>query len=376
MLIELYIFAFAIISYGFLITLAIIGFNKLNRTIASYKNSSTSYISIVVSARNEEQTIRDFIYEIIKQNFLRENFELIIIDDCSDDQTYEFAKETLEKSDLQYQLIRQDNHCGKKTNIALAIKKSKGEIVVTTDADVIYRHPNWLQNISNYFNTLSPNMLIMPVDFKNQSGLLAAFQITENLALTGITAGFTGIERPFMCNGANLAFKKSVYEAVLGYDSHLHLSSGEDVFLLESFKKIESKSIHYSLSRELIVKTNTQNNLKSFVSQRIRWASKTKYNSNSLNAFAGFVVLISNLIFLALLVAILKKSVILPYLSIFALAKFVFDFLLLFLASDFLGRIKYIWWIIPFECIYWIYALFIGITSLFYKPSWKGKKIR
>jgi cellulose synthase/poly-beta-1,6-N-acetylglucosamine synthase-like glycosyltransferase len=179
-----------------------------------------------------------------------------------------------------------------------------------------------------------------------------------------------------MCNGANLAFKKSVYEAVLGYDSHLHLSSGEDVFLLESLKKIESKSIHYSLSRELIVKTNTQNNLKSFVSQRIRWASKTKYNSNSLNAFAGFIVLISNLIFLALFVAILKKSVILPYLSIFALAKFVFDFLLLFLASDFLGRIKYIWFIIPFECIYWIYALFIGITSLFYKPSWKGKKIR
>jgi cellulose synthase/poly-beta-1,6-N-acetylglucosamine synthase-like glycosyltransferase len=113
-LIELYIFAFAIISYGFLITLAIIGFNKLNRTIASYKNSSTSYISIVVSARNEEQTIRDFIYEIVKQNFSRENFELIIIDDCSDDKTYEFAKETLEKSDLQYQLIRQDNHCGKK----------------------------------------------------------------------------------------------------------------------------------------------------------------------------------------------------------------------------------------------------------------------
>ena len=376
MLIELYIFAFAIISYGFLITLAIIGFNKLNRTIAPYKNSSTSYISIVVSARNEEQTIRDFIYEIVKQNFSRENFELIIIDDCSDDQTYEFAKETLEKSDLRYQLIRQDNHCGKKKNIALAIKKSKGEIVVTTDADVIYRHPNWLQNISSYFNTLSPNMLIMPVDFKNQSGLLAAFQITENLALTGITAGFTGIERPFMCNGANLAFKKSVYEAVLGYDSHLHFSSGEDVFLLESFKKIESKSIHYSLSRELIVKTNTQNNLKSFVSQRIRWASKTKHNSNSLNAFAGFIVLISNLIFLALLVAILKKSVILPYLSIFALAKFVFDFLLLFLASDFLGRIKYIWWIIPFECIYWIYALFIGTTSLFYKPSWKGKKIR
>jgi hypothetical protein len=146
--------------------------------------------------------------------------------------------------------------------------------------------------------------------------------------------------------------------------------------LLESIKKTDPTSIHYSLSRELIVKTNCQNNLKAFINQRIRWASKIKSNSSLINSFASFIVLAANLIFLALLVAILKKSVILPYLSIFALAKFVFDFLLLFLASDFLGRIKYIWWLIPFECIYWMYALYIGITSLFYKPSWKGKKIR
>jgi cellulose synthase/poly-beta-1,6-N-acetylglucosamine synthase-like glycosyltransferase len=179
-----------------------------------------------------------------------------------------------------------------------------------------------------------------------------------------------------MCNGANLAFKKSIYDAVQGYNTHIQFSSGEDVFLLESFKKINPSSIKYELSRELIVKTTAQNSFKNFINQRIRWASKTKHNSNPINSFVGFIVLLSNLIFLALLVAILKKSVILPYLSIFALAKFVFDFLLLFLASDFLGRVKYILWLIPFECVYWMYALFIGVASVFYKPSWKGKKIK
>ena len=375
MLIELYIFAFAIISYGFLITFAIIGFNKLNRTIALSKNPSTSYLSIVVSARNEEQTIRDFIYEIVKQNFPKTHFELIIIDDCSDDNTYQLAKETLAKSGLQYQLIKQDVHYGKKKNLALAIQKSIGDIIVTTDADVVYRHPNWLQSISSYFHTLSPNMLIMPVDFKGESGFLSQFQITENIALTGITAGYAGLQKPFMCNGANLAFKKAIYELVDGYHSHSHLSSGEDIFILESFKKVDSARVQYGLSRELIVKTSTVKNLHDLFNQRVRWASKTKENPNLLNSFFAFIVLVANLIFLALFVAILKKSVILPYLSIFALAKFVFDFLLLFLASDFLGRLKYIWWIIPFECVYWIYALSIGITSFIYKPFWKGKKI-
>jgi glycosyltransferase involved in cell wall biosynthesis len=376
MLVELYVFAFIIIMYGTFTTLAIIGFNKLRSAPNIIYSQNDHFISIVISARNEENTIEECIYEIEKQHFSKNKFELILIDDCSDDRTYELAKLILEKSSLSYQIIKQEIHQGKKQNLALAIKKAKGEIIITSDADVIYRHPNWLQTISTHFNDKSINLLIMPVDFNTQSTLLSIFQITENIALTGVTAGFAGIKKPFMCNGANLAFKKSAYTSVNGYNSHIQISSGEDIFLLESIKKTDPTSIHYSLSRELIVKTNCQNNLKAFINQRIRWASKIKSNSSLINSFASFIVLAANLIFLALLVAILKKSVILPYLSIFALAKFVFDFLLLFLASDFLGRIKYIWWLIPFECIYWMYALYIGITSLFYKPSWKGKKIR
>jgi glycosyltransferase involved in cell wall biosynthesis len=376
MLVELYVFAFIIIMYGTFTTLAIIGFNKLRSAPNIIYSQNDHFISIVISARNEENTIEECIYEIEKQHFSKNKFELILIDDCSDDRTYELAKLILEKSSLSYQIIKQEIHQGKKQNLALAIKKAKGEIIITSDADVIYRHPNWLQTISTHFNDKSINLLIMPVDFNTQSTLLSIFQITENIALTGVTAGFAGIKKPFMCNGANLAFKKSAYTSVNGYNSHIQISSGEDIFLLESIKKTDPTSIHYSLSRELIVKTNCQNNLKAFINQRIRWASKIKSNSSLINSFASFIVLAANLIFLALLVAILKKSVILPYLSIFALAKFVFDFLLLFLASDFLGRIKYFWWLIPFECIYWMYTLYIGITSLFYKPSWKGKKIR
>lgn len=375
MLIELYIFAFVIISYGILMTLAIIGFNKLKLNSINSNNLSSDFISIVISARNEENNIESCIYEIAKQNYPKSNFELIIIDDCSDDATFMLAEDTLKKSGLNYHIIKQDIHQGKKQNVAKAIEIAKGDIIITSDADVIYRHSNWLKTISGYFGSNAINMLIMPIDYVNQKDIISKFQAIENIALTGVTAGFAGIGKPFMCNGANLAFKKNIYEIVNGYESHLQLSSGEDVFLLESFKTVDADKIAYALSRELIVKTKTENSFRIFLNQRIRWASKTKYNSNFINSFFAFTVLLSNLIFLALLVTILKKSFILPYLSIFALAKFVFDFLLLFLASDFLGRLKYIWWIFPFECIYWVYALIIGLTSLVYRPSWKGKKI-
>lgn len=375
MLIELYIFAFITILYGLLITSAIIGFGKLKRGIPISKNPEIAFISIVVSARNEAKHIREFIYEIGKQNFPKQSYELIFIDDESEDDTYHLAQKSLKESGINFQILQQKQHKGKKHNIAQAIELSKGSIIITTDADVIHRHPNWLISISNYFIANSPNMLVMPIDFQNNNGLLSFFQIVENLALTGFTAGFTGINKSFMCNGANLAFTLSAYRSVSGYQSHLHISSGEDVFLLEDLKKLDSKLIHYVLARELVVKTPPVESLKELLNQRIRWAYKAKSNPNHLNLFSGFVIVAANLLILALFVAILKKSVIIPYLSIFVAAKFVFDFLLLFLASDFLGRIKYIWWLIPFECVYWIYALIIGTTSMFIKPYWKGKKI-
>lgn len=374
MLIELYIFAFVIVAYGTFTTLALIGFGRLREKVKE-TNTIDAFISIVISARNEEAYIEECLQQIIKQKFPKEYFELILIDDASEDNTYQIALKTLQNSNISYQLIQKETHQGKKQNLSEAIQKAKGSIIITSDADVVYRNPHWLLTISNYFKAYSPNMLIMPIDFESQSGFLAQFQITENLALTAITAGYCGIQKPFMCNGANLAFKKDTYELVDGYQSHIHISSGEDVFLMEAFKKINSNSIHYGLIRELIAKTKAVTTFKSLLQQRIRWASKTKYNSNNLNLFAGFIILAANLLFLALFVAILKKSVIIPYLSIFVLAKFVFDFLLLFLASNFLGRTKQIWWLIPFECIYWLYALIVGICSLFIKPNWKGKKI-
>jgi cellulose synthase/poly-beta-1,6-N-acetylglucosamine synthase-like glycosyltransferase len=375
MLIEFYIFACIIVLYGLLITISIIGFGKLKRVIKEVQCQESEFISIIISARNEAKHIEECIFEIGKQNFPKNKYELILIDDASEDTTYDLAYNSLIESGLTYQIIKQPEHKGKKHNLSQAIELAKGSIIITSDADVLYRHQNWLASISNYFKANSPNMLIMPIDYQTQSGLLSSFQIIENIALTGVTAGFTGIQKPFMCNGANLAFKKWAFENIAGYQSHLHISSGEDVFLMEDLKKNDPKSIHYVLIRELIVKTAPVNSLTELLNQRIRWAYKSKNNPNNLNLFAGFVIVAANLLVLALFVAILKKSVIIPYLSIFVLAKFVFDFLLLFLASDFLGRTKYIWWLLPFECVYWIYALVVGTISLFIKPYWKGKKI-
>lgn len=373
MLVELYIFSFVIVAYGTFTTLALIGIGKLRRQVPASRLPDP-YISIVMSMRNEEEHIILCLGQLVRQSYPVSQFELILIDDASEDSSFAKAQAFLERSGMAYTLTRQSTHKGKKHNIAQAIAQARGSIIVTSDADVVFRYSTWLAAIANYFKLYKPGMLVMPVDFKPDGKLLTAFQIVENMALTAITAGYTGLQKPFMCNGANLAFLKSAYDAVGGYESHRHIASGDDVFLLEDLKKADRRAIHYLFSRELIAHTSPQPDMGSLFLQRLRWASKTKHNSSALNLLAGLIVMLANLLFLALVVAILKKSWIIPYLSIFVAAKFVFDFLLLFLASDFLGRIRYLAWFLPFECVYWIYAFVIGISSFFIKPSWKGKK--
>lgn len=374
MLVELYIFSFVIVAYGTFTTLALVGIGKLRRQVASAPHIPPPFISIVISMRNEEEHIETCLEQFVKQSYPVSQFEFILIDDASEDGSVGKAQTFLKNSGIDYTIIQQREHRGKKNNIAQGIHQAKGSVIVTSDADVVFRYSTWLATIANYFKLYQPNMLVMPVDFKPDGRILTAFQTVENTALTAITAGYTGLQKPFMCNGANLAFRKSAYESVGGYEAHAHIASGDDVFLLEDLKRSNSRGIHYLFSRELIVHTIAQPDMKSLFRQRIRWASKTKHHSSTINLLAGLIIMLANLLFLALVVAILKKSWIIPYLSIFVAAKFVFDFLLLFLASDFLGRIRYLAWFLPFECVYWIYAFTIGVSSFFIKPSWKGKK--
>lgn len=376
MIFELYIFAVIIILYGLFITLAIYGFNKHQHIDVKSTLDTYLSISIVLSARNEEKNIGACIKQLMAQEYPKTSFEIILIDDASEDETYKLASNILSQSNIKHQIIRQNEHTGKKLNLTKAIQLATGDIIVTTDADVIYRSVYWLKSIHLYFAKYQPTMLIMPIDYITHHHVLSTFQIVENLAISGITAGYTGINMAFMCNGANLAFKKQAFINANGYQSHLNISSGEDVFLLEDFKNKKSINIMYGFDRHLIVKTLPEINFRNFLEQRIRWAYKAKYNKNQLNLFGGFIIITANLLVLALIVAIIKQSAIIPYLSIFVATKLVFDFLLLFLASNFLNKVKYLVWLIPFECVYWIYALVIGVASLVYKPYWKGIKTR
>jgi len=89
-------------------------------------------ISVVVSLYNYRKYIRYCVQSILNQTY--NNFELIIVDDCSIDNSYEIAKE-YEKKDKRIKVIKLDKNYGysKAKNEGIVI--SRGEYIATLDAD-------------------------------------------------------------------------------------------------------------------------------------------------------------------------------------------------------------------------------------------------
>ena len=100
-----------------------------------------------------------------------------------------------------------------------------------TDADCLPSY-HWLESIACFQRRNDCDMIICPVKLSGKDTFFSYIQILEFTSLVASAAGASGVGMPILCNGANLAFKKSVWNACLR-DLHLEEQSGEDIFLLD-----------------------------------------------------------------------------------------------------------------------------------------------
>ena len=137
-------------------------------------------------------------------------------------------------------------------------------------------------------------MVCGPVSVASEPNLLANFQFAEQMSLQALTMAGFAAKGPFLCNGANLAFKKEAFEAVGGYSGNDHLASGDDIFLLEKMNSAFPDKVTFLKSRKASTTTQVQDTWSGMVQQRIRWSSKTTAQRNGIPKLAGAVVFFMN----------------------------------------------------------------------------------
>jgi len=110
-----------------------------------------------------------------------------------------------------------------------------------------------------------------------------------------VGAWLIGIKKPIICNAANLGFRKSVFNAVGGYDDNLNLSSGDDEFLMQIITSKTNFNIKSCYDKKAISYTKLNKSIKEYYQQRKRWSSKGFHYSDKMITLKPIIIFLSHL---------------------------------------------------------------------------------
>lgn len=243
-------------------------------------NTAILKVSVVVAAYNEQKTITQLLTSLINQDYPQNMYELIIVDDDSTDKTREIVRHFQEKApNLRlYQTNPESTIRSRKKNaLSLGVKESKGDIILTTDADCVVGH-QWISGMVRYFG----RGVGMVAGFSEplihdwaKTSFIQKYEYLDTIGLFFAAAGAIGSNKPFSCSGQNLGFTRDAFDNVNGYERIKNYISGDDVLLMQLLQRAGYK-IRFAFGQETYAATRSERNLGAFLNQRTRWASNEK----------------------------------------------------------------------------------------------------
>lgn len=219
-----------------------------------------SLFSVIIPLYNKENYVEKAINSILNQTY--NDFEIIIIDDCSTDLSYEIAKKNVSE---KIRLIKHDKNKGLSASRNTGIVNSKAKYITFLDADDVWK-PTYLEEIKSLIDTFPeaklfatnyeevyPNeVVILP---KNNANTLESSQIIEDFFK--ISLG-----QPLYC-ACSLCVEKSVFDIVGNYNETVTYSEDIDFNIRAnlSFKLAYSKKalVSYMIFSENQITNNSLN---------------------------------------------------------------------------------------------------------------------
>lgn len=336
-----------------------------------------SKVTVIIAARNEANNISRTLNCLVDQEYPKELLEVIVVDDHSTDRTGEIVASYFDQG-VKLITLNEGNKLNsyKKFAINKAIHASSGDIIITTDADC-RMGSKWILSIVQYMESQDKLMVSSPVCYDEEKSYFERLQTLEFLYLIGLGAAGIGNGNPTTCNGANLAYRKSLFFEMGGFKGIDELASGDDELLLHKVAEQYADRIGFCKSREAIVYTDAKENLKSFLSQRKRWASKsTKYKDKKV-VVLGVCIWLFNLSFflsiLFLFVGIYDASelVITSFMM-----KFLVELAFLSPIMSFVNRKELLWSLPLLTIVHSLYFVYIGVVGNIGKYDWKGRTVK
>lgn len=368
---------------GFIVTLCYVlligslalGFDRI-KVFKLDKSLSKTTFSVIVPFRNEAENLPVLLESISKLNYPKHLYELIFVDDESEDHSVEIINQALDTlTDISIIKNERKTKSPKKDAITSAINLAKYEWIITTDADC--QLPEfWLNSFDELIQQTHAKCIVAPITYHDDTNFLNRFQLLDILSLQGATIGGFGINKPFLCNGANFGYQKSIFKELNGFEGNTNIASGDDIFLLEKIVTLYPKESHYLKCDHAIVTTKTQESWQELVSQRIRWAAKTSAYNNGFGKLTGFIVLLMNALIVAVLLFTLLNTFSAKILLYILVIKLYLDFLLIYKTASFFNQRNILRSYLIGFILYPFFSVYVAFLSVFNGYTWKGRNFK
>ena len=322
-------------------------------------------ITVLIPFRNGEKRLDGLIQSINRLVKTPANF--IFINDHSDDESVLKLKNGLKIRN--YEILKLPvEMTGKKRALRYAAAKVTTEYTLTFDADVQFE--------SNFFDKIEAlskaDMYVLNAIMKSEKWYECFYEI-DVLLVSAINTGVSGFARPIAASGANLLYRTAVFNRVDRIESHVHLSSGDDAYLLRDFRAAKC-DVRLHTSRDFLVITETPKSINEFINQRMRWIGKTSNVKDTLSTRLIIFQTLFTLVFLVILVwTVMGKDwgLTLKLLGI----KTSIDLFVFGIYFMKLGRAVVLLFVPIYELLFPIYTVVLMVLHFIYTPQWKGREI-
>lgn len=222
------------------------------------------YVSIIIPGKDEGENYYQLVSSLKEQTY--QNFEIIIVDDGSDDYTPLVGRQ-LERSGQINMFLRNEERGGKGSAANLALKYCKGEYVVHLDADCSFNRDAIEQIIIPFYEddkigAVGGNLQVRN-DMESLSTTLQAIEYLIYIFVGRTVASSLGILR--IVSGAFGAFRKDLLDRVKGWD----VGPGLDGDLTLKIRKMGYK---IRFEPRAVALTTVPENFINLAHQRLRWS--------------------------------------------------------------------------------------------------------
>ena len=366
MTIELIIFIsiifYVLIYVSVLLKISAGDFKNLNGKDIGNINSAN--ISIIVPAKNEERNINNLVASLKNLDYPAANYEVIIVDDNSNDDTFSLATNLTSKLE-NFTVIRAKDKKYERKRGALdyGILLSKYSDIALTDADC-RPEKNWLMCLSSKFID-SCDFVFGIAPFYQSNKLVNKVSCYENfrnslLAFSAANYGFA-----YTASARNFGFKKDAFEKIGGYKNTIETISGDDDLLLREAVKKGSKVCTLTAPGSFVY-SESKKTFKEYFSQRARHTQTSFHYQFKQKLFLSLWHLMNIVFLFSPVFMFIDKIFILPF-----LIKILFDTATAAIYQRKFGYRFLMLEVIYLQLIYEIFLIVHFIKAKFGKIEWK-----